>query len=252
MKVGDFGLQNNGILLHQQVAHWILRKIEDGTWPPHSQIASEPDLAKELRVSRGTLQKAINTLVEERRLYRIRGKGTYVSAKILEEPLAQNLLSLSEALDLQGLQVATEVISRQIVLEFPPWVKKSLSLESNEPLLFLQRIKRVPDGPMAVLDNYVRSDMAPGIQNLDFSKRRLFDIIERDYGFLILWGSRVFDVAMATPELAKKLVVAKHSPLLYLEQVSYITGNVPMECSRVWIRPDRMRLKSVITREHTR
>lgn len=72
MKVGDFGLQNNGILLHQQVAHWILRKIEDGTWPPHSQIASEPDLAKELRVSRGTLQKAINTLVEERRLYRIR------------------------------------------------------------------------------------------------------------------------------------------------------------------------------------
>ncbi|MCL4352760.1 MAG: GntR family transcriptional regulator [Firmicutes bacterium] len=252
LKVGGSGLHNNGILLHQQVTHWILRKIEDGTWPPHSQIGSEPDLAKELGVSRGTLQKAINTLVEERRLYRIRGKGTYVSAKILEEPLAQNLLSLSEALELQGLQIATEVIAQKVAVESPPWVQKSLSLESDEPSLYLQRIKKVPDGPLALLDNYVRSEMLPGIQNLDFSKRRLFDIIERDYGFLILWGSRVFDVAMATPELVKKLAVAKSAPLLYLEQVSYVTGNVPVECSRVWIRPDRMRLKSIITRDHTR
>lgn len=252
MKIGGAGLQNNGILLHQQVTHWILRKIEDGTWPPHSQIASEPDLAKELGVSRGTLQKAINTLVEDRRLYRIRGKGTYVSAKVLEEPLAQNLLSLSEALDLQGLQVATEVIAQKVVCESPPWVQTSLSLEPEEPSLHLQRIKKVVDGPLAMLDNYVRSEMLPGIHNLDFARRRLFDIIERDYGFQILWGSRVFDVAMASPELAKRLAVAKNTPLLYLEQVSYITGNVPVECSRVWIRPDRMRLKSIITRDHTR
>ena len=148
--------------------------------------------------------------------------------------------------------MATEVISQKVVFKSPPWVQTSLSLEPEEPSLYLQRIKKVVDGPLAVLDNYVRSEMLPGIHNLDFARRRLFDIIERDYGFQILWGSRVFDVAMASPELAKRLAVAKNTPLLYLEQVSYITGNVPVECSRVWIRPDRMRLKSIITRDHTR
>lgn len=246
------GVKLPTVLLHQQVARWMIRQIEEGVWQPHSQIPSEWQLVEELHVSRGTLQRAIALLVDDRKLYRIRGKGTYASGPVLEEPLAQSLLSLSEALDLQGQQVTTQVVRSRVLETAPAWVQTDLHIDSEESVLYLQRVKQTADGTIALLDNYVTLNLFPGIQRVNFCTRRLFDVIERDHNLTILWGSRTIDVALATDAIARVLHVERKAPLLYLSQVTYVTGNIPVECSRVWIRPDRMRLKSIVARDHPR
>ena len=55
-------------------------KIMSGEWPPNTMITSENELANQYSISRMTARTAITHLVGAGLLYRIPGKGTFVSA----------------------------------------------------------------------------------------------------------------------------------------------------------------------------
>jgi DNA-binding GntR family transcriptional regulator len=233
---------------HREVANWLLRKIESGEWPPHFQLSAEPELAKTLNVARGTVQRAIQILIDQHRLYRIPGKGTFVAEPLIEQPLGQSLLSLAEALDRQGYPVRTTVLAQDTIVELPEWVETALGAKPGVEVLHLRRLRRTADGPLAYLENFVQMVHLPGIAGYDFTTRRLFDVIEQDYGLSIVWGRRTFAAVSPSPEIMQHLRLLEHVPLLFLEQTSYLADNTPIECSRVWIRGDKFRLTAVLSR----
>lgn len=65
--------------LWQVVIDHIRELITAGTLAPGDPIPSEPQLAKQLDVSQGTVKNAIANLVRERLILRHQGKGTCVS-----------------------------------------------------------------------------------------------------------------------------------------------------------------------------
>ncbi|RMD81677.1 MAG: GntR family transcriptional regulator [Lentisphaerae bacterium] len=66
------------------LAERIIRQIEDGTWKAGDRLPAERELAQHYRVSRVTMRHALELLVAEDRLYRIRGAGTYVKDRSLK------------------------------------------------------------------------------------------------------------------------------------------------------------------------
>ena len=73
-------LDNNSPLpLYYQLENIIKKRIEEGIYKVDEKIPSERTLSEELNISRMTISKAINNLVEEGILYRKRGQGTFVS-----------------------------------------------------------------------------------------------------------------------------------------------------------------------------
>lgn len=62
-----------------QLAAWLRARIDDGTYPPRSRIPSEATLVQETGLARDTVRKAIAALVEEGKLYIVRGMGTFVA-----------------------------------------------------------------------------------------------------------------------------------------------------------------------------
>lgn len=65
---------------HVQLADWIRARIDDGTYPPRSRVPSELTFTQETGFARDTVRKAIQLLVDEGRLYIVRGLGTFVTA----------------------------------------------------------------------------------------------------------------------------------------------------------------------------
>ncbi|MEI0737966.1 GntR family transcriptional regulator [Paenibacillus sp. JTLBN-2024] len=49
--------------LVEQIAAQLEQLIEDGTWPVGERIPAEPELVKELGVSRNTIREAIHALI---------------------------------------------------------------------------------------------------------------------------------------------------------------------------------------------
>ena len=91
MTENELGKINKGlpIPLYYQISDILLRKIAAQEVRPHQQIPSEEKLAGVFEVSRLTARQAIQKLVNEEKLYRKRGHGTFVAEPKIERKVAR-------------------------------------------------------------------------------------------------------------------------------------------------------------------
>lgn len=68
------------IPLHTQLLNQLRQLILGGEWTSHEQLPSEPELVRQLGVSRATVRKALESAEREGLLYRVAGKGTFAEA----------------------------------------------------------------------------------------------------------------------------------------------------------------------------
>jgi DNA-binding GntR family transcriptional regulator len=233
--------------LHAQVSEQIRARIVSGEWPPHYRLRSEPELAVDLGISRGTLRRALATLIRDGLLVQVRGRGTYVTSTAIEPSIAQKLTTLSEDFARQGVNVSTHVRSQE-VMAAPSPVAALLDLRPGQSVLRLERLRATTDGPVAWLVNYVRIDLAPGIERAELADQSLFGLLENEYRLKISTGRRTFTATSAAGDVAAALGVPDGFPLLYLEQITYLEDGRPIEYSDVWIHSERMRVTSLLSR----
>jgi DNA-binding GntR family transcriptional regulator len=233
--------------LHAQVSEQMRHRILTGEWPPHYRLRSEPELAVELGISRGTLRRALATLIRDGLLVQVRGRGTFVTSTAIEPSIAQKLTTLSEDFSRQGVEATTEVRCQETIAAPSP-VAALLDLRPGQSVLRLERLRSTPDGPVAWLVNYVRVDLAPGLEQRDLANRSLFAVLENEYRLKISNGRRTFSATVAEGRIAAELGVPAGFPLLYLEQITYLEDGRPIEYSDVWIHSERMRVTSLLSR----
>jgi DNA-binding GntR family transcriptional regulator len=233
--------------LHSRVAALLRSRISGGEWPAHFRLKPEPELAVELGVSRGTLRRALRTLIAEGALVQVRGRGTFVTSTVVEPAIAQKLTTLSQDFADHGVPLTTAVRSAHLV-EAPAPVGALLGVSQGDPILELVRLRSTQEGPVALLANYVRTDRTPQIEAVDFEAETLFGALSARYGLDVTAARRTFTATAADDDQAMLLDVAVGTPLLHLEQVTYLADGSPIEYSDVWIRSDRMPVTSLLGR----
>jgi GntR family transcriptional regulator len=72
-------LDRQDVPKHVQLADHIRARIDDGTYQPRTRIPSEAHWVEETGFARDTVRKALALLMDENRLYIVRGLGTFVS-----------------------------------------------------------------------------------------------------------------------------------------------------------------------------
>jgi len=113
-----------------------LRSMVD-TLPAGERLPSEPVLAKDFKVSRFTVSKAVEQLVKDGLIVRKQGSGTFVA----EAPLRRQpgyLLSFTEAVQAAG-HISTH---RVLAFRSTDWVP-GLPYAEDEPLIFFDRLRYV-------------------------------------------------------------------------------------------------------------
>ncbi|MBP1992138.1 GntR family transcriptional regulator [Paenibacillus eucommiae] len=233
--------------LYVQVQNWIQTKIANGDWKPKEKLPAEADLAVSLSISRGTVKQALKNLVDEGILVQIHGKGTFVVGKQIESSLAERLVSIAETMYENERDFTTSVLDVQLV-EANAQIKVSLKLEPDEKIYAIQRLRFLEGTPVVFLENYLSARKFPNLDRFDFSKNTLFSIIENDYKVVIDWGKRSFVAKSADDRTADMLQIEKGTPVIFLEQVIYSEADMPIECSRIWIRSDQIKLTSILKR----
>lgn len=72
-------LDRQDVPKHVQLADYIRARIDDGSYPPRTRIPSELTFVQETGFARDTVRKAIQLLIDEGRLYIVRGLGTFAA-----------------------------------------------------------------------------------------------------------------------------------------------------------------------------
>lgn len=201
---------------------------------PDAPIPSERELMAEFGVSRLTVREAIGGLVAEGRLYRVRGKGTFVAAPRVDSML--ELTSFTEDMRRRGHDPAT-IVLRSVELEPPLAVRKSLRLTASRTAYRIERL-RIADGiPMALEIGWYVAHLAPGLLEHDLSAS-LYRVLARSYGVVIDAATQTLRSEIADASTARVLGVAVGAPLLVLERTS-TAGPTPVEHITSWYRGDR-------------
>ncbi len=233
--------------IYKQIKSWMRQEIQSGAWAEHHKLRSEDDLAEILNVSRGTVRKAITELITEGLLVRTHGRGTFVSGNALEQPLAERLVTFSEDLLGKGIAFETHVLEQSLI-QPTTRISSLLSVATDAPVFFLKRVRLVSGQPITLLHNYVACGKCPGIETANFTRYRLFEVLEDRYGLPIDWGRRTFEARTPSEEAARLLDIPTSSPVMYMEQIAYLRDGSPIELSDLWIKGDRYRLSAVLRR----
>lgn len=254
MGMFEIGSQPSSVLdrdapesLHAQISAAIRATIATGGWPAHHRLKPEPELAMELGVSRGTLRRALTTLIEEGMLKQVRGKGTFVTDVLIEPAGAQKLSTLSEDFASQGIVLNTTVLSCEEV-EPPPVVASLLRVAAGHPVFRLVRVRSTQERSIALVHNYVRLDAAPGLSGVDFTSTTLFGALEGQFELKLGTARRTFSAVAAQSEVAAALGVVEGTPVQYLEQLTFLANGKPVEYSDVWINSSELRVVTFLAR----
>lgn len=241
--------------IYQQIKDWMRQQVKHGGWPEHYKLKAETDLAVDWGVSRGTMRKAIMDLIEEGLFTRIHGRGTFVASTTLEQPLAERFVTFSEDLMERGIGFETRVIEQSIIKPAEN-VTSLLDLQPGDEVFFLKRVRSIGGERLVILENYLPYARCRGIENYDFTRYRLFEVLEEHLNLELDWGRRSFEARIADAGIAKLLGISESEPVMYAEQIVYLSDESPIELSNLWFKGERFKLSATFKRDkqvdHTR
>ena len=199
---------------YYQLKNIILRKIQEEEYPEGSLMESERELMDQYKMSRITVRKAIEELVNEGYLYRIQGKGTYVKGDTESHNLF-NFSSCTEDVKRMGRKPSKRTIDFSL-LPSDPKNAKNLNIPTGE-------------------NNF------PKLLQYDFTKQSLYDVLKKDYGVSICKAKRTIEAVLPTEEVAKYLEIGNNMPVILFRCTTYgiLNGREsPIENFRCYYRTD--------------
>lgn len=235
------------IPIYVQLKDWMRQQIASGVWGAGAKLKAEVELADAWELSRGTVRKAIEELADEGLVVRTHGRGTFVATQVIEQPLAERMVTFSEDLISRGIPFETKVL-QQAVIQAHGKIGALLDLPTGAPAFFLRRLRLVEGEPMLVANNYVVYGRCAGIETLDFARLRLFEALEDRYDLAIDHARRSFQAQKATRVTAAALGIATHDAIMVGEQLTFLKDGSPIEFSEFWLRGDRFKLSAVVKR----
>ena len=213
--------------LYRQVESIIKKIIDAGKLVPGDLIPSEPMLSSSLGVSQGTIKKAIDNLVKEKRLYRHQGKGTYVSRLDFNNSLFR-FFTYGGAHG-EDARIHKEPRIRKII-KANKKICNVLNLEPGALVIYIQRVGFIDGYPVTVEHSYWRSDVVPGIEKDDVHIPDLmYALVEEDYKVPVVRAEETLTANLVDIETADILGVAEGSPMIIVSRIAYTKDNRPIE-----------------------
>ena len=213
-------MKNNEHPIFRQIIERINAGIESGEYARGDAIPSEPELCKQFDTTRMTVRRAIDALVNEGKLYRVQGKGTFVSQFELDKTYQkQGFTSNMRSL---GLHPSSKVLFSGECAA-PKEVLAHLEMAADEPIFCLVRIRMADMEPIAIEHIWLSLKRFPRLPEFDFSTESLYEVLHREYGldFINGYSKQRVNATTISGENAQTLFGAKKGVVLRIRNVDY-------------------------------
>jgi GntR family transcriptional regulator len=232
--------------LYTQVREILRERILDGSDKPHSQLPAESELSRIFGVSRITVRQALGDLQKEGVIFKIAGKGTFVSKPKAFQQLTQ-LEGFAEAMSRMGYEIYNQVISHKMVSASTQLAQK-LCVEIGAPLAEIKRIRHLNRAPVSLEITYLPANIGERLEKENLAGRDIFLILENDYGIALGHADLQIDAMLADETLAHALQVEQGSALLRLERLTHTAEGAPLDFEYLYFRGDAFQYRLQITR----
>ncbi len=208
----------DGLPLYRQVQAGIEKMIR--THPGAKQVAlSDARLSERFGVSRITVRRAVDELVDAGVLYRIQGIGTFVRQNKLKEKL-----TLSSFLDAWTQRSGPVHVSVAAFERLPADsdLAERLAVSVGRELVYVRRLRFQKKTLVALDDRYLPADCCRRLTTQDIKTSSLVDYLRNREGVELDRGEMEIEARRANSAQAKSLGIRRGEPIL-LRRVTFLT-----------------------------
>jgi GntR family transcriptional regulator, histidine utilization repressor len=205
------------IKLYQHVKDYVLSGICNGSWQAGERVPSENELVDLCNVSRMTARRALQELVLEGTLVRVKGKGSYVAQEKQHSSLLQ-INSIATEVKQRGMRYHSELLQLSKVVPNSS-IASLLKLAVDEKAYFSKVLHFQNDRPIQMEMRWVNPTAAPDYIQQDFSS-----ITPGEYLTEILpvtEAEHQIEAVVGEPQLRLVLDVEKDEALLLLNRKTW-------------------------------
>ena len=150
------------------------RQIEDGALSPGEQLPSEAELCERYSVSRTVVREALGQLVVDGRIYKIKGKGAFVSKRKGDEEFVGTTMGFWEEMSGKGSQVQTKVLTQDLAAASER-DRAALRLDRRSQVVRLRRLYVVDRTPTILVGTALPAMLVPGLERANLHNRSLYE-----------------------------------------------------------------------------
>src|SRR4029077_19360255 len=232
--------------LYERVESVLAAGIADGSLPPETQLPPEEGLIERFKVSRTTVRRAIQNLIDRGLVEVRRGKGTFVTQPKITQELTE-LTGFVEDMQVLGRSPTARLLDKCILPADRP-VARHLALAPGTLVVRLRRVRLADGVAMSFDETYLPRDIGKKVVDDDLEAEPVFALLEDKYDTPLVEAEYKLEAAAAAPVAAQALQVPTGSPVFVIERTSYTTGNRPIDYERLHYRGDLVRFVTRLAR----
>jgi len=202
---------------HHRIVYEKLRKhIVEGVYAEGDMLPSENELCILYGVTRPTVRKSLDALMNEGYIKKHQGKGSIVRGL----PKAVGILSLTGTTSAIGEEnLKTKIIVKP---ELRKWEKAFdfpiTDIEKDSGCIYMERLRLVNNKPVFYDINMIPNINLPRFTSRNFENKSLFDILRKYYQIQVTGGEQQIMASIADDRLRKHFRISKNHPVLQLNR----------------------------------
>jgi GntR family transcriptional regulator len=236
-------------LLYARIETVLAREIAEGDLKVGDQLPTEDSLIARFGVSRITVRRAIQNLVNRSLVEIRRGKGTFVAAPKITQELTE-LSGFVEDMHALGRKPTARVIAKEIVAANAT-VASQLAVTKGERVVRIRRVRLADGIPLSFDETFLPLEIGKKVITNNLKVEPIFSLLERKYDVPLIEAEYKLDAVAAEAEVAAALKIKQQSPVFRIERTSYSTGNSPVDYERLYYRGDLVRFVTRLTRKRS-
>ncbi|MEJ3651916.1 GntR family transcriptional regulator [Actinomycetes bacterium KLBMP 9759] len=230
--------------LWAQVADLIVEQVERDGLAAGARLPPERELSSSFDVSRVTLRKALNHLVDRGILTASHGRGWFVATPVAGREWPNDLESFTTTARRKHM-TPSSVVVRHDVHPAGLDVAERLQIPAGTPLMRLERVRLLNDVRIAVDRTTLPVSLAPDLVDVDFTTASLFAELDAR-GVELLRSVATIEARGADAALAQQLGIEPGAPALVLDQTIFTRDHRPALLSTVEYSGERYRLRTTL------
>lgn len=205
---------------------------------PGERIAGEQALAAQYGVSAMTVRRALQVLIQAKRIVGVRGRGTFVAQPTVTKRMV--MASFTDTMKAAGMTARAEVLSASI----GPATEEAaadLDIQRGDQIVTIERLRFGDDTALSIDRTVLNAAAVPGLLGEDLTGS-LYELLYRKYGMNLTRAESRVSAILPDGEQAALLNISATQPCLRVHSRSITDEGTIAEQTTSLYRGDRYEL----------
>lgn len=232
----------SNISINKAIEEAIADKIIAGEYPIDSKIPTEKELTEIYGASRTTVRQALASLVSRGFLYRVSGKGTYVTNNSKIEH-TNKLESFSDEMKKLG-KVASATILSFKTLPATSFIASKLNIPDNDLVYEFEIVRSADDTPIIYEHTFMSANAFPTL-SMQALRKSKYQYVEKHTQTEIAYVHQNIEPVQADSLLADYLKINTGSSILKVINTTFLDNGSVMDYNIMFVNTKEMRFNVI-------